>query len=368
LDEARASAQKAIDLLSATARWCKAIAILFAVGADRGGLGEMSEIRRRFQGVEPNEETLAEYTHAAAILIHGLSVAGRRTEAASMLERIERTSSASEDPTTRGWYLYGRSAYDHLLEPKPALALSSLEEAGLGFSQAWDYRHFGLSQVLLGAAQLRLGLLEEAEATFRGVSQLADHLSEPQLGIYAKAHLTESLAENGDPADDEECHDIGVGLTKQVDARSYCAGLAHIGIAYYCATTNRWAEVETEARQALTSLRSVPTYAGRALILLMRSLRAQWRAPQALETAREAESMLAAAGGIGHGEIRVRLAIAETFRAASDAAACRRELATALAQLERCAREIGDPAMRESFLARVPENVALRVLADQVGM
>src|SRR5262249_46566597 len=158
----------------------------------------------------------------------------------------------------------------------------------------------------------------------------------------------ECLAENFDPADDPEYQAIGARLSEQLDARSYCAGLAHTAVAQYAAINNRWAEAETAAQQALTSLRLVPTYAGRAFIVLMRSLRAQGRAPQALEMAREAESMLAGVGGIGHGDIRLRLAIAETFRAASDAAGCRRQLTAALTELDRCATEIGDPSMRES--------------------
>ena len=117
-------------------------------------------------------------------------------------------------------------------------------------------------------------------------------------------------------------------------------------------TWEQWAEAEAKLRDALTTLRGMPPYAAPALSLYMKSLRAQSKIAEAMETARAAAATLDNLGGIGNGEIRLRVAMAETFRAGGDEPACQHQVATALTRLDVLANEIEDPSIRERYLSR----------------
>ena len=78
---------------------------------------------------------------------------------------------------------------------------------------------------------------------------------------------------------------------------------------------------------------------------------------EALTRAREAHAILEQLGAIDEGEGYVRLIYALALRASGAEEEAVAAIATARARLQRIAGLISDPALRASFLERVPENV-----------
>ena len=68
-------------------------------------------------------------------------------------------------------------------------------------------------------------------------------------------------------------------------------------------------------------------------------------------------------GIVDDGEATIRLALAECLSAAGDQPAAREAVTTTAKWLHTCAETIDDPAMRESFLTRIPEHRRILDLA-----
>jgi eukaryotic-like serine/threonine-protein kinase len=86
------------------------------------------------------------------------------------------------------------------------------------------------------------------------------------------------------------------------------------------------------------------------------------RPAEALAAAREAHTLLLSVGGLEEGEALIRLVYADALRG-EDPAAERAAIFEARDRLLERAAKIGDPALRESFVTRVPENARTMALA-----
>jgi hypothetical protein len=116
---------------------------------------------------------------------------------------------------------------------------------------------------------------------------------------------------------------------------------------------------ELEARKAIivaSQPTPLPLNIAESLAILAQALLAQGRVPEALEAARDAHERLVALGGIDDGESIISLAWAEALSAAGDQAGARAAIAQAKSRLLERAAKILDPAARDGFLTRVPEN------------
>jgi eukaryotic-like serine/threonine-protein kinase len=88
----------------------------------------------------------------------------------------------------------------------------------------------------------------------------------------------------------------------------------------------------------------------------------QQRVPEARTAARQAMAILEELGQVEDGEMTIRLQEARTAHASGETARAREILGGALEKLRDRAARIQDPAVRESFLRRVPENAELLAL------
>src|SRR6185369_11447372 len=93
-----------------------------------------------------------------------------------------------------------------------------------------------------------------------------------------------------------------------------------------------------------------------ALATLAEAWIAEGRAREALDAAREAMDILGSLRGIEEGETLIRLVYAEALFASGDRDAAQAAIMDASGRLFARAEKVTDPALRASFLDRVPEN------------
>jgi tetratricopeptide (TPR) repeat protein len=143
--------------------------------------------------------------------------------------------------------------------------------------------------------------------------------------------------------------------TSEADARKYLAAIE--------LERGQLDVAETAARRAMELLEPMPALRPHPGAILARVLLAQGRRDEALAEAQAAMAALRSSGGIIEGEPVVYLALVEALQAHGDRDAAATLLAEAHAHLRRDAEQISDPALRASFLERVPENARIRALA-----
>jgi hypothetical protein len=120
------------------------------------------------------------------------------------------------------------------------------------------------------------------------------------------------------------------------------------------------AGAEAPARASLAIDQRPSQSRAMGLGVLSETLLAQGDVAGALAAAREAMLLLEAFGGaLAEGEARVRLAWSLALDAAGDHAGALQAIATARVRLDECAARITDPALRASYLTRVPENARI---------
>jgi len=152
---------------------------------------------------------------------------------------------------------------------------------------------------------------------------------------------------------------------KQNDPRLEGSSRIHLSSAAYQA--GHYAKAEREARRALELLENAPPLKAVALSALARSLLAQERTLEAVDSAERAMSLLESLGGIEGAESFARLVYAEVQEGVGDRAAARRAIEHARDRLQARAAKIGDPAVRHTFLNVHPDNAGTLALARILG-
>lgn len=127
---------------------------------------------------------------------------------------------------------------------------------------------------------------------------------------------------------------------------------------------------ERAAREALAVASAepvLPLNRAESNAILARTLLAAGRANDALALARSALEELEALGGIDDGEAIIRLTLAEALAATGDRTAAAAAVGRARDRLLERSDAISDPALRASFLGRVPENARTLAMAAELG-
>jgi tetratricopeptide (TPR) repeat protein len=250
-----------------------------------------------------------------------------------------------------------------------AVSKGRLSETVAGSRRAADYYdsigHRRLAceaRANLGVTLLELGQLEEAEACVRQVLTTAQKLDLRYVLGGSLQALTNILAYRGslDEARVTGLQAITVTVA-QSDRRFQGSAEAYLSVTEYMAGDH--ARAEYYARTAAETLAGVPASRPFALALLARALLAQNRQSEALRSAREAYGQLERLGVVDDGEATIRLALAECLIAAGDMLAAHEVLDKAATRILASAEAIDDPAVRESFLARIPDNRRILELA-----
>lgn len=127
---------------------------------------------------------------------------------------------------------------------------------------------------------------------------------------------------------------------------------------------------ERAAREALAVASAepvLPLNQAESNAILARALLAADRGDEALSLATLALDQLEALGGIDDGEAIIRLTLAEALAVAGDRTAAALAIGRARDRLLHRADAISDPALRASFIGRVPENARTLALAVELG-
>jgi tetratricopeptide (TPR) repeat protein len=222
------------------------------------------------------------------------------------------------------------------------------------------------ARVNLGVSLLELGQLEEAEACMRQVLATAVKLDIKYMFSGSLQALTNILAYRGSYDEARATGAQAVTVTvAQNDRRFQGYAEAYLSVTEYLA--GDFVRAEHYANAAMKTWETVLSVRPFAVALLARARLAQGRHAEALLSARDAYAQLDSLGVVDDGEATIRLALAECLIAVGDSIAGREVLDKAAGRILASAEAIEDPAIRESFLTRIPEHRRILELARELA-
>lgn len=348
--------------------WSSAIGNLFLSGGLLGRQQEMARFVEPFARATPAPDAVPQYVQSACALASIFSLSGDREKAYRFQRLISEVGRELEahDPSVRGWMRHARNWHLRFLEPDPWQAYTTAHEGVAAFTEAGDRRMRATESGYVGIAQWDLGDAAAGEATLRAALETGLSLHEGLVVRLVRCYLAQILLERDDPSclpEVEECAEAVIGTA----AKTYYGGLARCVLARLAVLRGQLTVAEAAAREALAVLTIAPPLRPLAFAALIHVLLAGDRSEEALAVAEEGERLLESIGGAGRQELSLRLAIVEARLAAGGEERAAAAAATALAELQRRADTIPDPALRRRFLDLPPVNSRILVLAGRRG-
>jgi tetratricopeptide (TPR) repeat protein/predicted Ser/Thr protein kinase len=358
-------ARVAMDVLPrGESRWCKAVAEVGVACRALGKYDDLAAAGEELLRLRPLPHFEAAYTEAAARTAIQLFMIGWKKHGDALLERIAHAEQllAQTHPATVG-FSHHASAWSRLLAGDSGAYLSLSERAAERFDSAGDLRSVANARVHLGFGYIEVGAYREAVAALRDAHAAANRMGLHNVVASSLNNLGIALARLGELDEAMYTESAASRLAAQQGDRRVEGASRH-----YLATIHMLRgelhHAEGEATAASELLRVSPALRAHALATLAHVRLAKRRVAEALESAREAMTLLESLGGIEEGEALVRLAYAEALRANGDVAEARQVIAQALARLVARAEQIRDPRWRASFLDKVPDHARTMALAQ----
>ena len=318
----------------------------------------------------PDLEAQAAYAECLGRLLCLLALRLDRGESQKALERMRATleRTGAVDPSAHGWARLAAYEYGRTTTNEPLALLEIIEDATRAFEAAGDARMRALCVARMGEALAALGARGEAEARFAEAEALATEIEDALTRSGVQLLRATFLAEQAAAEAREEARALVMALVEEPGIGPFDAGIAW-GVAA------RVALAAGDAARALVEvdrgLALVDPMGLRRLSLTATRIRALTRLGQVAEAealARVALEEMRAAGGVGAGEVDLRLAAAEALRAAGDVAAFEGELRAALRLLGRELGDVRDAEGQTRLLGEVPANAqAARLAREQFG-
>jgi tetratricopeptide (TPR) repeat protein len=308
-------------------------------------------------GIVTGSSMIAAQIIACARVAAPLFVLGRYALAERLIACIDRAPRElfRKDPLLRARAFETR-AHQALSAGDPGAFIGMSREAAGGFVEVGDIRNAAVQLSNLALAQSWLGAYAAAEEDLLDVLALGERMGLSAIVCVARQNLGYVIARLGRLDEARALSEQSVTEAKaQGDRRLEVGARIYLAITKSLAGDHR--EADKEATAAVQMLaRKLPLRAYALGVLAQIKLCAGSPA-QALSIAEEAMSLLESLGGaIEEGEAVVRLAYAEALLANGHPKAAQ-AIAEARRRLEERAANLRDPAWRESFLTRVPENV-----------
>ena len=335
-----------------------------------GALGPQAkyhEIATLFRGLERPAvpELLNPWLNCVVIATAHLELNGDNEVRQRTLALLE-ASKARLEPVLIGRAMLSKSAG---LRGKGSIAeILALERRAIEHFESIGLRRDACRALAIrGVTLLEVGLLEEAEICVRQASVTAKRMDlKLILGGNLQA-LINILAYRGSLDEARAVGEQALAVTiAQNDRRFQGFAEAYLSVTEYLAGDS--ARAEHFARAAMATWEAVRSARPFAVALLARALLAQGRLAEALPLARDAFAQLESLVIVDDGEATIRLALAECLIAAGDQPVAQQAVATTARWLQSRAATIDDPAMRESFLTRIPEHRRIRELALELGV
>jgi ATP/maltotriose-dependent transcriptional regulator MalT len=292
---------------------------------------------------------------ALSALSIGLAPLGENERADDCHDRMERAGAdlAGRDPVVRGHMARARAARARALEQDPWTALRFDEAAREAFAEAGDGGEVAISQALAGIDRWQLGAFERAAEALAAARDGGGQRG--YLTALASVHLAWTLADAGKL--DEAGAELLAGIKAERARQS--PALRAVESAVLAEVLRRRGDLlgaERAAEAALAAEGIGPLYRTAVLATVAAVRLAQKRGAEAIELARRARAEREARRLFGFRDAFVRLVHVEALLAGGDMAGARAPLSRACSRLLVHASKIGDPALRASYLERIPEH------------
>jgi tetratricopeptide (TPR) repeat protein len=370
LRSSRAAAIEAYGLLNpGQARWYEAVGLLGLMSSALGDIGWVVTLCERLLEARPStlpRDAQDAYLVAAGRIASQLFYSGRHEIGSRLLAHVDAELPACQPgPTAMAALAFGRGVRAVSTADYGA-ALTELRAARVEFERAGDVRAQAMVLGNVAYVHMLVGHFEDAVDLLRLVAALSRRLGLQHAMSGVKHNLGLALARAGQLEEALETERSAVELLAAQGNHRVAAG-ARAYLASILMARGDLEAAEHEAQAAVDLPNPSPSVRALTLATLSDVQLARGAAGPALASAEQAMAQLETIETDEH-EAYVRLVLARALRATGDTERARATVHEALARLEKRAACIGDPALRESFLGRVPENAATRALAKELGV
>jgi tetratricopeptide (TPR) repeat protein len=331
-------------------------------GAVLGRFDGMIEAMTALGAAPPSPEGADALVNALGAVVMTMTLGDMHDQAAMFLARMEEVGAPYEasDPAIRGWMELARGYRARHAEADVYGSLCHMRSGAASFAESGSPQERMWLEVHAGIDYWHLGAHAEAERA------VAKAIREPpagtklrvvaSVGLYVLANVLSDAGRH----EDARARVIPMIEAERAQGNRYLEGMGRSTLAQILRRRGDLEAAAAEATTATEILVANPSDRAMALAILSSIRRDQGRAAEALELAREA------CGGPlrlpVYGTALIRLAHVEALAIESPAAA-RAALADLTDWLVARAAAIADPALRASFLERVPPNARAFALA-----
>ena len=269
------------------------------------------------------------------------------------------------EPRTLGAIAYARGT--RALDQAAFVAcFAEYRAAHAAYLGAGDLRASSIALQSLAYAQMRVGLYAEAEGPLRDAVAASERMGLRHAALGAAHNLGLALARLGQLDEAKKLEENAAAVFEAEDNHRIAAG-ARAYLATIHLLAGDVSAAEREARRAIAIGTSAPSVRALAYATLADALLAAKDIAGAVAAAREAMRILDEIGGVDEGDTLLRLVYARALDASGDAASAHDVIVDARTRLLERAAKITDPALRSSFLERVPENADTLALATRLA-
>jgi eukaryotic-like serine/threonine-protein kinase len=350
-------------------RWLPARTAPWYGAADRVGsayhrLGErehLLSLTATLRAHRPLPQAEEEHAIACARISILVMYRGRLDIAASLLDELE-AMGAGRSSVIVAAKLHAARAWRALFHGDFAMFLRATDESMEQQERLGDLRTACTLRTNTGYAFALLGCYEDAEQRLRDALAAATRMGLKSTAPAVMSTFSFVLARLGAFEEAQTMAGAAIAaLNAQGDLR--LEGVSRIYLATILRCTGDLAAAEAEAGRAIDLLSATPPFQPYALATLADVLLARGRVPDALDRAARAVEQVRALEHVQDGEAFARVVYAEALEASLDHAAARAAIAEAESRLLAQAEKISEPALRQSFLSRVPENARILQLS-----
>jgi len=300
---------------------------------------------------------------AASTVANQLFLGGQYDAGASLMARLDATEARilGESSLAQARAHFAR-ATRAMMGGDLGAVLEYARRSIAAFDEAGDLRSATLMRTNLAYVYAEIGAYEQAEAPLRRALGAAERIGLPAVIALAKQNLGLALARAGrlDEASIVEEESIALCVANE-DKR--LEGNSRIYLSQIRLLMGDAEGAEEQARRAIAVTAEILPMQVYARAMFAQARLAQGAVEEACAIASEAVRSLEQLGSIDDGEAQVRLIYARVLCEAGERAAAREAISKARALVLGRAAKIGDAALRESVLHRVPEHVQIMNLA-----
>ncbi|APR74982.1 Adenylate cyclase [Minicystis rosea] len=365
---AEARVTDALELLPhGSPGWLQAVSELLSAHARTNRIGAVIAWVERLLALEPDGRDAAEaLMHVLVGAASQLAIAGRPELADAATAHVEARLAPLAGAAPLLAARLGRVRGVRLIyQGDLGGSLEAFQAASRAYASIGDHRGTLIQELNTALVLIELGELDEAERILRDALERAERLDLDSWTPVARHLLSRILRQRGAFVEARSLASQALSaLGRQGDAK-FQASARHYLAEILAAEGDLEAALE-HARAALDLIADSHAVRREVIGAYAEILLRAGRVTEALAYAREGVAALdPEGGGIAESESRLRLVFVDALDAASDPEGAREALKSALTSLTARAARIHDPALRRSFLERVPENARLVMLARE---